>query len=199
MCFMGVRINMRWLMVSSILLIFLSSVSGAGGVNEQMSLEGTSIVSMDYDDYVHASKTFEIEIVLDSQASENGTKVIWVTQICINSGVCYPPENNEEWISEDGGKLIGSIDVDDDASYVNWRVKMNWSDGGEENFPESGFGWKVWSNCWFDGEKWGGMDDECNSEKDEHGGSLYLHLASFVSVILVLVMVLLRKNNSQRK
>ena len=100
---------MRLLVVSGILLIFLSSVSGAGGINEQMSLEGTGLVDINYQEYVESSKSFQIEIELESQASENETKVVWVTRICINTGVCYPPENNDEWLTEDGKKLIGSV------------------------------------------------------------------------------------------
>lgn len=184
---------MRLVVVSGILLIFLSSVSGSGGINEQMSLEGTGIEEINYQDYIEEAKSFEIEIGLEPQTSENETKVIWVTQICVNTGVCYPPENNDEWLTEDGKKLVGSIDVDDDASYVNWRFKMNWSDGDEENFPQSGFGWKVWSNCWFDGEEWGGVDDSCNTKNGESKITSYSKIASIVAVFTILLLFLSKK------
>ncbi len=193
MCFIEVRGSMRLLVVSGILLIFLSSVSGAGGINEQMSLEGTGLVDINYQDYVEASESFQIEIELDSQASENETEVIWVTQICINTGVCYPPESNDQWLTEDGKKLINSIDIDEDASYINWRFKMNWSDGDEENFPETGFGWKVWSSCWFDGENWGGIDDSCNSEKSESKITSYSRIISIMAVFTILFLFLSKK------
>ena len=54
MCFVEVRINMRMLIVSGVVLIFLSSVSGgSGGINEEMSLEGTGLNSMSYEIQKH--------------------------------------------------------------------------------------------------------------------------------------------------
>ena len=194
MCFVEVRINMRMLIVSGVVLIFLSSVSGgSGGINEEMSLEGTGLISMNYNDFVLSSESFEIELELDSETSDNGTQVTWVTQICINTGVCYPPENNRDWVTNDESKLVGSVNVDDDASYINWRIKMNWSDGDEENFPENGFGWKVWSNCWFDGEEWGGIDESCNSEGNESKIAYYSKITSLIALLSVFTMVLWRR------
>ena len=107
MCFVEVRLNMRMLIVSGVVLIFLSSVSGsAGGINEEMSLEGTGLISMNYNDFVLSSESFEIELELDSETSDNGTQVTWVTQICINTGVCYPPENNHDWVTNDESKFL---------------------------------------------------------------------------------------------
>ena len=158
MCFVEVRLNMRMLIVSGVVLIFLSSVSGSsGGINEEMSLEGTGLISMNYNDFVFSSESFEIELELDSETSDNGTQVTWVTQICINTGVCYPPENNRDWVTNDESKLVGSVNIDDDASYINWRIKMNWSEGDELRIPESSCFMIGCSNCLFVGEEWGGI------------------------------------------
>ena len=35
--------------------------------------------------------------------------------------------------------------------------------------PDSGFGWKVWSDCWFDNGTWGGPSTDC---QEEDGGFL---------------------------
>jgi len=148
-----------------ILLILLQNVLGSeGGINENMSLEETGISSMEYQNIVIESEIYNISITLDDDTAENNTSMIWVTQICINSGVCYPPQNNNMTTSDNGRIWESSLIIIEDASYLNWRIEMNWSDGEETNVPENGFGWKVWSNCWFDGKEWGGSGDSCNSE-----------------------------------
>ena len=173
-----------------IILVLIQNVTGLqGGGNEETEFEGTGIISMEYEDFVIESSLFEIVINLDNGTADNGTSVIWVTQICINSGVCYPPQDNDMTPSEDGKNWISSVSVEEDASYVNWRVKMNWSDGEETNVPESGFGWKVWSTCWFDGVEWGGIDESCNSKKDESFIPGFEILITTSSIILASLII----------
>ena len=60
-------------------------------------------------------------------------------------------EYNESW--------GGSIEEQNQASYVNWRFDLTHeNDTQVVRIPEMGFGWKVWSTCWFDGDSWGGDD-----------------------------------------
>ena len=85
----------------------------------------------------------------------NVTSVQWITQICINTGVCYPPETNE-MVSVDNDTYTATVDIDDTAAYINWKFVLHSEDGSESTVPETGFGWKVWSDCWYDNGTWGG-------------------------------------------
>jgi len=87
----------------------------------------------------------------------------WITQICINSGVCYPPETSDMG-SEDGMTYSATVDVNDTATYINWKFVMHSEDGSESTIPETGFGWKVWSDCWWDNMTWGGPSADCQEE-----------------------------------
>ena len=172
-----------------IVLLLLQNVLGSeGGINENMSLEETGISSMEYQNIVIESEIYNISITLDDDTAENNTSMIWVTQICINSGVCYPPQNND-MITSDNGKLWeSSLIIIDDASYLNWRIEMNWGDGEKTNLPENGFGWKVWSNCWFDGKEWGGSEDSCNSEDNNRSIPGFEVLIVISSVLITLLI-----------
>ena len=97
---------------------------------------------------------------LSGEARENGTTVRWITQICINSGVCYAPETHS-LDSEDGAIWTGGIVPDETVTYVNWKLVLDHEDGSQTDVPETGFGWKVWSDCWHDNGTWGGSSTEC--------------------------------------
>ena len=181
-----------------IVLLLLQNVLGSeGGINENMSLEETGISSIEYQNIVIESEIYNISITLDDDTAENNTSMIWVTQICINSGVCYPPQNND-MITSDNGKLWeSSLIIIDDASYLNWRIEMNWSDGEKTNVPENGFGWKVWSNCWFDGKEWGGSEDSCNSE-DNNRSIPGFEVLIIISSVLITLLIKPKKWRSNR-
>ena len=144
-----------------VLLALPINCAAEGGVNEETPLEGTDIQDISYPVEASAGEGFGLTVVLSDEASGNGTTVSWVTQICINSGVCYPPETHSMALDDEGTAWEGSIVPDDTVTYVNWRVEMNWEDESTTSVPETGFGWKVWSDCWYDNEKWGGSDQEC--------------------------------------
>ena len=55
--------------------------------------------------------------------------------------------------------------LDDHVSYLNWKFVLVSEDGYETNIPESGFGWKLWSNCWYDNSTWGGNSSHCHEEE----------------------------------
>jgi hypothetical protein len=154
----------RALVVLSVLVLLMAPVWAEGGANESTALDETSLVSVETADTAAANQDFAIAVELDADASSNGTEVGWTTQICINSGVCYAPETTVLSPDSDGRLWTGSIVMDDESSYVNWRIELEWPDGNASSIPETGFGWKVWSTCWYDidSEQWGG--DGCADE-----------------------------------
>ena len=83
---------MRALVVLLLIFIF-SPVSGEqGGTNEYADLSETAILSLEFPETVNVTLedggTMEMKVLVDS--SWNVTSISWVTQICINSGVCHP-------------------------------------------------------------------------------------------------------------
>ena len=36
----------------------------------------------------------------------------------------------------------------------------------DRHIPDVGFGWRVWSDCWFDNGTWGGSETYCQEEED---------------------------------
>ena len=69
----------------------------------------------------------EMKVLVDS--SWNVTSISWVTQICINSGVCHPPTYN--YMIQGNDTWTGSIEVENQASYVNWRFDMTYDNESE--------------------------------------------------------------------
>ena len=125
-----------------------------------------AVVFVDHHPGFEAGQEVLVAIVveIDAGAASNGTQVSWTTQICINSGVCYAPETTSLSPDSDSRLWNGSIIMDEESSYVNWRIELEWPDGNASSVPETGFGWKVWSTCWYDidSEQWGG--DGCADE-----------------------------------
>ena len=160
---------MRQVLAFAMVAMLALSVSGAGesGVNESTSIEGTGIESLSHADVVRENTQFEISVTLEE--GHDITKVEWVTQVCINSGICWPPEKQELLDSGDGQTFSGSILVDDTATYANWRFDITRTDDSTDTLPESGFGWKVWSDCWYNNETWGGSSDDCRDEAEDDG------------------------------
>ena len=158
---------MRQLLVLLTVAMLAFSVSGAGegGVNESISTEGTGIASLSYADMVRENTDFEISVTLDE--GNNITKIEWITQVCINTGICWPPQKTELVDSGDGLTFTGSVLIDDYATYANWRFDITRSDDSTETVPESGFGWKVWSDCWVDNGTLGGPSTDCHENDDD--------------------------------
>jgi PGF-CTERM protein len=149
------------LLVSMLALSF--SASGESGVNESTTLDSTGIASSQYADVIHENGQFDMSLTLDEDT--NVTSMQWITQICINSGVCYPPETNG-MDSEDGLTYSATVDVNDTAAYINWKFVLHSEDGSEASVPDTGFGWKVWSDCWWDNMTWGGSSTDCQDEEE---------------------------------
>ena len=153
-------------LVALLLVSMLSlSVSAAGqsGVNDSTSLEGTGIAADMYDDMAYGGKDYLMHIRLDE--GSNVTSVVWITQICINSGVCFAPEYNE-MSSSDGIFYQSQVDVDRTATYINWKFVLTHEDDSTSDVPEEGFGWKVWSDCWWDNGTWGGPSTDCQEDEE---------------------------------
>jgi hypothetical protein len=150
----------RDFVVLSILVLLMVPVLAEGGTNESTVLDGTSLVSVETAAAAAANQDFAIAVEIDASAASNGTQVNWTTQICINSGVCYAPETTALSPDSDNRLWNGSIVMDEESSYINWRIELEWPDGNTSSVPETGFGWKVWSTCWYDidNELWGGDD-----------------------------------------
>ena len=155
-------------LLALVMVAILSSnvIASDGGINEETSLNETDFQSMEYNKIVYAEQEFTISLTLKN-GTTNLSHINWITQVCINSGVCYPPKtiqmntsDNETWTA--------SVIVDQDATYLNWRIDQVDNNDTVVRIPESGFGWKIWSDCWYDGEEWGGNDTSCMTEdKDE--------------------------------
>ena len=153
------------LLVSILALSF--SAAGESGVNESTVFDDTGIASSQYADVIHENGQFDMSLTLEE--GTNVTSMQWITQICINSGVCYPPETND-MNSEDGLTYSATVDVNDTATYINWKFVMHSEDGSEVSVPDTGFGWKVWSDCWWDNMTWGGSSTDCQEEDERLPG-----------------------------
>ena len=174
------------LLVFAVLIAPITS-AGESGVNEDTTVEGTEIQEIIYPNEVSSGTDFELALALTEEASGNGTNVSWITQICINSGVCYAPESHSMLRNSDGG-WEASIVPDDTVTYVNWRIELNWADGNKTSVPDTGFGWKVWSDCWYDSGEWGGSDQNCidESSSEEDSGILpgFGVMASLLAILM---------------
>lgn len=185
---------MRQVLAFAMVAMLALSVSGAGesGVNESTSIEGTGIESLSHADVVRENTQFEISVTLEE--GHDITKVEWVTQVCINSGICWPPEKQELLDSGDGQTFSGSILVDDTATYANWRFDITRTDDSSQSVPESGFGWKIWSDCWYDNETWGGPSSDCRDDGEDDGGLLPGFAAPLAAAGLSLAALIARRD-----
>ena len=152
-------------LISLLVLLPTLVVAAEGGVNEESALGGTDIESISHDISATEGVPFDISVRLSEEADQNGTTVDWVTQICINSGVCYPPASLP-LEKDESGNWTGTVIPDESATYLNWRFVLNYEDESKSTIPESGWGWKVWSDCWYDNGTWGGASTQCQ-EADE--------------------------------
>jgi hypothetical protein len=159
-CPLNLASNMRQLLVLLTVAMLALSVSAAGesGVNESTSTEGTQIAYINHASLVQEGGVFDMYVTVNS--GSNVTSVQWITQICINTGVCYPPEIND-MEAVDNDTYTATVDIDHTASYINWKYILHSEDDSQASVPESGFGWKVWSDCWYDNETWGGPSTDC--------------------------------------
>ena len=153
------------LLVSMLAVSF--SVVGESGVNESTSVEGTEIAYINHASLVQGGGVYDMYVTVNP--GSNVTSVQWITQICINTGVCYPPEMND-MVPVDNDSYTATVDVNETASYINWKYILHSEDGSEASVPDTGFGWKVWSDCWWDNGTWGGSTTDCQEEEGQLPG-----------------------------
>lgn len=139
-----------------LLLLPMVSAKSEGGVNVDPVLEETIFSEISHTGVTTDFEIWEINFTLGQAAFENNTSFTLTTQICNNEGVCLPPEN-QPLSTIDNRSFMGNVTTIDDHTYVNWRVKANYTDDNntKESFPPSGF-YKTWSDCWFFENEWGG-------------------------------------------
>ena len=156
---------MRKLVALAVVVILSSNVMASeGGINEETDLSNTDLESMQYSNIVYAEEEFSISMSLKNETT-NISQINWITQVCINSGICYPPKTIQ-MSTEDNITWTASVLVDEDATYLNWRVDLVDENETIVKVPETGFGWKIWSYCWYDGKEWGGSDSSCVTEEE---------------------------------
>ena len=158
------RPYVRTVFLSLVFLVSIAPVALAsqGGVNEEASIEDTGVESVSHPDSASAGEIFEVSVHLNEESASNATSVTWVTQVCVNSGICYPPETHS--MTDENDAWEGSIVPEETVTYVNWKIEIEWEDGNTTSIPENGFGWRVWSDCWYDNGTWGGASTECQSD-----------------------------------
>ena len=158
---------MHKLVVVAIVTILAFNVAASeGGLNEGTDLSETNILAIDANDVAYAESEFTISVTLKDDAIENIRHINWITQVCINTGVCYPPKTIE-MTTEDNKTWNSIVEVDEGASYLYWRIDLIDSSENTTRVPETGFGWKIWSDCWYDGNDWGGDDNSCWPQEEE--------------------------------
>ena len=178
----------RQVLLTLLLLVSLAPSANAsqGGVNEEPSLEGTGVETVLHPIAASAGELFEVSVSLNDESEGNVSMVNWVTQICINSGICYPPEKHSmEWGGDSWG---GTIVPGETVTYVNWNIEIQWEDGNSTSIPENGFGWKVWSDCWYDNGTWGGDSIDCQEAGSSSIPGFVTPLA-IVSISMAALMV----------
>ena len=182
------RPYVRTVLLSLVFLVSIASaaVASQGGVNEEASIEGTGVESVSYPNVASAGDIFEVTVRINDESASNVTSVTWVTQVCVNSGICYPPETHS--MTDEDDAWDGSIVPEETVTYVNWKIEIEWEDGNTTSIPENGFGWRVWSDCWYDNGTWGGASTECQSDDSSFTPGFATHLA-IASMSLATLMI----------
>ena len=167
-------------------LVSLPVSASQGGMNESISLEGTGIEALQYEEVMrtnNGSSDYDVIILMDDDS--NISNISWITQVCINSGVCHPPQESH-MERGDNGEFVGNLDTEPGYSYVNWKFIVEMENGSESHIPDVGFGWRVWSDCWFDNGTWGGSETYCQEDNDSLSGfTVSMVVASTVMAALM--------------
>jgi len=185
------RITMKRGFALALCALLLSPVVSAseGGVNQDLDIEGTSISAISTPSESSDGVEFDITVTLDQDTANNGTKVSWTWQVCLNSGVCLPPVPENMTSSDGGTTWVTTMTPIEDHSYVNYRISLEYADGNSSVYPEVGWGGKVWSDCWVAGEESGGTD--C----DGSGGLPGFTMLATVSVLGMMAIAVRRMDN----
>ena len=187
---------MRALVALAMIMIIVSATTVAaaskGGVNESFSdLSDTGIDSVDSPSVFSQKEDFVIRVNLNE--SSDAVKVYVTTQICVNTGLCYPPEQIE-MVTEDNITWTSTVSSMTDQTYVNWNLMLENASEEQKKIPDTGFGWKVWSDCWNDGDGWGGEayegGDSCVENNTEDTSPVpTVGLAGIISVLVIAAII----------
>ena len=160
------------IMALILIILPLASAKPEGGVNVDPALEDTIFSNINHTEVTHDLDIWNISLTLNQEAFANNTTFTLTAQICTNDGVCLPPESRPLNTS-DNRSFLANMTTIEDHTYVNWRVKANYTDdnNSKELFPPSGF-YKTWSDCWFYEDAWGGDGCEPILVTIEKGDSL---------------------------
>ena len=109
----------RLIPVAVIMILFSAGTVAAvsdGGVNKSVDdLTGTGIDSVDSPSIFVQDEDFIISVNLNE--SSDAVKIYVTTQICVNSGLCYPPEMIE-MVTEDNVTWTSTVSPMIDQTYV---------------------------------------------------------------------------------
>ena len=148
-------------------LVSLPVSASQGGENESISLDGTGIETLYYDEVMRTSNGMsdysDFSVIMMMEDDSNISNIRWITQVCINSGICLPPQESQ-MDKKDDGSFAHRLDTEPGYSYINWKFVIEMENGSESHIPDAGFGWRVWSDCWFDNGTWGGSETHCQEE-----------------------------------
>ena len=86
--------------------------------------------------------------------------------------------------------MTGQVIPVETVTYVNWKFVLHHEDESETTIPESGFGWKVWSDCWWDNGSWGGVSTSCQDEEEGLPGPV----APLAALSLVMAALMARRD-----
>ena len=160
----------RRIIVVLSILICLSPLAAAtvAGVNEPIDISSAPVDAVT----IGAERSSDgvplsLAVTIAADAVQNGTQVKMLTQICVNSGVCYAPTPLDMLSNGDNSTWIGVVIPDENHTYVNYRLQLIYEDGAvEESFPDEGWA-KLWSDCHLYEGEWGGScEEELSVDKD---------------------------------
>ena len=106
----------KLLALVTVAILASSVIAADGGINEATNLNKTDFESMEYSNVVYEEQEFTISLTLKNE-STNISQINWITQVCINSGVCYPPKTIE-MNTIDNKTWTASVVVEDRKSVV---------------------------------------------------------------------------------
>ena len=141
-------------------------------------------------------QSWELSVSTDGDAVDNGTTLTITTQICLNSGVCDPP-NVHDITAKDGTYAL-SLTPPSDHTYVNWQIKATYPDDSTERFPDGDW-YKTWSTCFNDDGVYGGIHadgDKCDVPASGEERALpFLGIPMIATVLGIATIAKKRKEN----
>ncbi len=159
----------------------LAAGAGNAGIDVRPDLETTPFSSVTHTTPSVDLSPWDLSFTLDDDAVQNATNVTLMVQMCINSGVCYPPEVTP-LTTEDNRTFSARITTLDDHSYVHWRVNIE--EGNTSTDYPTGSWYSSWSECYYDLDA-GALDGpNCSGSSDEG----FLPSASMVLVTVMMTL-----------